>query len=62
LTDQPGSVLSRAYDLVLNGTELGGGSIRIHQTDVQKQAFTALGIDDKEAEEKFGFLLIVSSP
>ena len=57
LATDPGVVLSRAYDMVLNGTELGGGSIRIHQTDVQKQAFTALGIDDDEAEEKFGFLL-----
>ncbi|RBP53242.1 aspartate--tRNA ligase [Arenicella xantha] len=57
LSSNPGNVLSRAYDMVLNGTELGGGSIRIHQTDVQKQAFTALGIDDQEAEEKFGFLL-----
>jgi len=57
LAANPGKVLSRAYDMVLNGTELGGGSIRIHQTEVQKQAFTALGIDDKEAEEKFGFLL-----
>jgi len=57
LKADPGSVLSRAYDMVLNGTELGGGSIRIHQTDVQKQAFTALGIDDDEAQEKFGFLL-----
>jgi aspartyl-tRNA synthetase len=57
LVDKPGSVLSRAYDMVLNGTEIGGGSIRIHQTEVQKMAFTALGIDDQEAEEKFGFLL-----
>lgn len=57
LATNPGKVLSRAYDMVLNGTELGGGSIRIHQTEVQKQAFTALGIGDEEAEEKFGFLL-----
>lgn len=57
LADDPGNVLSRAYDMVLNGSELGGGSIRIHQTDVQKAAFTALGIDDQEAQEKFGFLL-----
>lgn len=57
LATDPGRVLSRAYDMVLNGTELGGGSIRIHQSEVQKQAFTALGIDDAEAEEKFGFLL-----
>ena len=57
LSDTPGEVLSRAYDMVLNGTELGGGSIRIHQTEVQKMAFSALGIDEDEAEEKFGFLL-----
>ena len=57
LKTKPGEVLSRAYDLVLNGTELGGGSIRIHDQSVQKLAFEALGIDDAEAEEKFGFLL-----
>ena len=57
LKTNPGEVLSRAYDLVLNGTELGGGSIRIHDQNIQKLAFEALGIDDAEAEEKFGFLL-----
>ena len=57
LASRPGNVLSRAYDMVLNGTELGGGSIRIHQSDIQEQAFKALGIDDDEAQEKFGFLL-----
>ncbi|MGH1539803.1 MAG: aspartate--tRNA ligase [Arenicella sp.] len=57
LKTEPGKVLSRAYDMVLNGTEVGGGSIRIHDTGVQKLAFEALGIDDQEAEEKFGFLL-----
>lgn len=57
LASQPGDVLSRAYDMVFNGSELGGGSIRIHQTEVQRLAFKALGIDDEEAEEKFGFLL-----
>ncbi|MCH2190263.1 MAG: aspartate--tRNA ligase [Gammaproteobacteria bacterium] len=57
LKSNPGNVLSRAYDMVLNGTEIGGGSIRIHQMEVQKLAFEALGIDDTEAQEKFGFLL-----
>ena len=53
----PGKALSRAYDMVLNGVELGGGSIRIHKTDMQKTVFGLLGIDDTEAQQKFGFLL-----
>ena len=53
----PGSVLSRAYDLVLNGTEAGGGSERIYKTDMQNAVFDILGISAEEAEEKFGFLL-----
>lgn len=57
LIDNPGRALSRAYDMVLNGTELGGGSIRIHQRDMQQAVFKALGISDEEASEKFGFLL-----
>jgi aspartyl-tRNA synthetase len=57
LEADPGSCLSRAYDIVLNGTELGGGSIRIHKPEMQSAVFRLLGISDKEAEEKFGFLL-----
>jgi aspartyl-tRNA synthetase len=53
----PGNVASRAYDLVLNGTELGGGSIRIHRPEIQRAVFEVLGIGAEEAEEKFGFLI-----
>ena len=57
LEDDPASVRSRGYDLVLNGNEIGGGSIRIHNREVQRQVFETLGIDREEAEERFGFLL-----
>ena len=57
LLDNPVNILSRAYDLVINGSEVGGGSIRIHQSDMQKKVLELLGIDKEEAREKFGFLL-----
>ena len=57
LAASPGDALSRAYDMVLNGCELGGGSIRIHKHEMQQAVFRILNIDEAEAEEKFGFLL-----
>src|SRR5687767_11839618 len=53
----PGSALAYAYDIVCNGNELGGGSIRIHRGDVQKRVFSVMGLGEDEAQEKFGFLL-----
>ncbi|MGB5641794.1 MAG: aspartate--tRNA ligase, partial [Gammaproteobacteria bacterium] len=57
LRAEPETILSRAYDMVLNGTELGGGSVRIHDNEMQKAVLEILGIPDQEAEDKFGFLL-----
>jgi aspartyl-tRNA synthetase len=57
LQTDPGAVRSRAYDMVLNGTEIGGGSIRIHQRAVQQQVFAVLGLDEAQAQTRFGFLL-----
>ncbi|MDO4922239.1 MAG: aspartate--tRNA ligase [Phascolarctobacterium sp.] len=57
LLTNPGKVYAKAYDMVLNGTEIGGGSIRIHRRDVQKKVFEAIGLTDEEAQEKFGFMM-----
>ena len=55
--DDPGTLLSRSYDLVLDGSEIGGGSIRNHRTDVQQRIFELIGIGQQEAKARFGFLL-----
>jgi aspartyl-tRNA synthetase len=57
LSSNPGACLSRAYDIVLNGTELGGGSVRIHTTELQSAVFRLLDINEEQAQQKFGFLL-----
>jgi len=57
MEDDPGAVLAYAYDIVCNGNEIGGGSIRIHRRDVQERVFALMGLDAEQAEEKFGFLL-----
>ena len=57
LDSDPGKVKARAYDLVLNGNEIAGGSIRIHDSELQAKMFKALGISDEEAQLKFGFLM-----
>jgi aspartyl-tRNA synthetase len=57
IENDPGGVLSQGYDLVLNGIEIGGGSVRIHRADIQQTVFRLLGIGEDEAREKFGFLL-----
>ena len=57
LDSDPGAVRAKAYDIVLNGTELGGGSVRIHQADIQSKMFKILGFTEEKAQEQFGFLL-----
>src|ERR1700716_4511871 len=57
LASDPGKALAKGYDMVLNGWEIGGGSVRIHRPEVQSKVFRALGISEEEAKAKFGFLL-----
>ena len=57
LDSDPGAVRAKAYDIVLNGVELGGGSVRIHQSDIQSKMFDMLGFTKEQAQQQFGFLL-----
>ena len=57
MDSDPGRVRAKAYDIVLNGTEIGGGSVRIHQNDIQTKMFEVIGFTKEEAQEQFGFLL-----
>ncbi len=57
LETDPGAVRANAYDLVINGTEIGGGSIRIHNKELQKKMFSVLGFTDEDAQNQFGFLM-----
>jgi len=57
IDSDPGAVRAKAYDIVLNGTEIGGGSVRIHQADIQKKMFEVLGLSEETAKQRFGFLL-----
>ena len=57
IDSDPGAVRAKAYDIVLNGTEIGGGSVRIHQSDIQSKMFEVLGFTPEKAQDQFGFLL-----
>ena len=57
IDSDPGRVRAKAYDIVLNGTEIGGGSVRIHQADIQEKMFDVLGLSRETAQERFGYLL-----
>jgi aspartyl-tRNA synthetase len=57
LESDPGRVRAKAYDMILNGVEIGGGSIRIHEMDLQKRIFKSLGLGDEETQTKFGYFL-----